>query len=941
MPSLTPAGRWRRVLEDADEAGRLFPSLAGALVEPQQRRRVLKVMAASLALGGLGGCDSGEDGAQWVPAVQAAPGIVPGRPNRFATATLSGGAGLGIVVEHRMGRPIRVDGNPLHPASLGATDAIAQALILDFYDPDRAIGTMRAGQPSSVSALEAAFAAARPRLFASRGRSLRILTGAVLSPTLGRTLDGVLQRLPEARWQTFDIASRDTARAGAAMAYGRPLDVVLRPGAADVVLGLESDIVSGAPGWVRTARDLAGRRNPTRARMSRLYAAEAVPSLFGTMADHRFVAGPPELHAALAALAAGLLRGETRSDAPPWVAATVADLRGASGRALIHAGPELPAEAHALVHAMNEALRGRGRTYDLIDPVEQRPVGQATGLESLLRDMEDGRVDTLLILDANPVHTVPGFADALGRVAFSVHAAAAPDETAFAAAWHMPMAHPFETWGDVRAHDGTATVMQPQALPLHGGRSLPHLLSLLLGDSPTEPLAAVRETWQAALPDDEAWFAALAEGVIPGTARAPAPDTLRPEAARAVLPKPAAAPLTVLFRPDPYLADGRHANNAWLQELPRPLTKLCWDNPLLVNEADAARDGLKSGDMVELRAGERRLELPVWTLPGLAPGCAVATIGYGRARTGAVGAGAGWDVLPLRAGGGAIGWRRTGKRFTLASTDRGMRGVEHADILRQGLLAAFEADPSFLKGHARDNSLYRVRPPGPVAWGMSVDLGACIGCNACVVACTAENNVPVVGRENVVHQREMHWLRIDRYWTEDQAAFQPMLCLHCEEAPCETVCPVGASVHDSEGLNLQVYNRCVGTRFCSNNCPYKVRRFNFGPYAQTETRPPIARNPDVTVRARGVMEKCTFCVQRIAEARIQHDRDGVREDVVTACQAACPTQVFTFGDISDPGSEVTRRKHSPLDYVLLPEQQTHPRLTYEARIRNPNPAIVG
>ena len=943
MPSLTPSQRWRQVLEDPAEAARAFPSLAAAMGAGPQRRGLLKLMAASFALGGLSGCgDPATPDTDWVPAVEAPPGIVPGLPNRFATATLAGGAGLGLVVEHRMGRPVKVEGNPLHPASLGATDALAQALILDFYDPDRAAGLLQEGRPATMADLLDRLVGVRASLFASHGAGLRVLTGACVSPTLAAALDAVLARLPEARWHQWEADGADATRAGAVQAYGQPLVSVPRLDAADVVVGLESDLVSGAPGWVRHARDLASRRNPARGPMSRIYAIETVPTLLGTLADQRVAASPAELHLGLMALSAAVLTGPLPGGAPPWVASAAADLRAAPGRAFIHAGPALPAEAHALVHAMNEALGGRGHTYALLPHFEHRPEDQGASLDALQGDMAAGRVTALLILDGNPVHTVPGFARLLGLMPLSIHSGPAPDETALAAGWHVPMTHAFEAWGDLRAHDGTCSIQQPQALPLHGGRNALSLLSLLVEGSPRDSLAAVRETWRDRLPDDDAWLSALADGVVPGTAAAPLDVPLRAEAAWSVPPAPSTPPLQVLFRPDPYLLDGRNANNAWLQELPRPLAKLTWDNPLLLAH-DVAPE-LRDGDVVELSRGDVRVEIPVWRLPGLAAGCAVAVTGYGRANPGEVGTAAGWDLFPLRAASGVPVLRALGRHVKLATTDRGMGSVPPGEFARTGVLAAFQADPHGLIPPAPQDSLYRVRPTAPVQWGMGVDLNLCIGCNACVIACQAENNIPVVGRENVIHQREMHWLRIDRYWDgagpDAQAVFQPMLCLHCEEAPCETVCPVGASVHDSEGLNLQVYNRCVGTRFCSNNCPYKVRRFNFGPYAQAEHRPPVSRNPDVSVRPRGVMEKCTFCVQRIATARIEHDRDEVPERVVTACQAACPTGVFSFGDLNDPAADVVARKASPLNYVLLPDQQTHPRVTYEARIRNP-PAMKG
>ncbi len=933
--------QWRGSPEAAARIEREFPALAGALARPESRRQVLRLMAASMALGGLAGCDdpSQPDG-HYFPAVNPAADIVPGLPNHYATALEDGGAGAGIVVTQQMGRPIKVEGNPGHPASLGATSIHGQAVLLDFYDIDRQSGVLHAGDVATDQALQLAMLAERSRLAETQGSGFRILTGRMLSPSLQTALTALVQRYPRAQWHRWEPVLRDAVWRGTELAYGRQLDVLPRVEKADVILALESDLIGGAPGHLRHARDFAGRRNPVRARMSRVYAAEAVPTTIGGSADHRIVAGPREMHAALTALASMLLESGSAADAPRWVAACAADLHAAGPRALIHAGPELSAEAHALVHRLNERLGARGTTFDLIEPAVWQPGDEAASMAALLAAMQAGRVETLLILGSNPVYAQPGFAAALRRVRFSLSTAPSPDETARVATWHVPQTHLFEAWGDIRAHDGTVTIQQPQALPLFGGRAAVETLALFTG----EPAAGVRQTWRPAL-DDAAWQDALANGVVPNTAYVPVED--KPQAATPMLSTPVASELNLLLRPDPNLLDGRYANNPWLQELPRPIGKLVWDNPLLIAPALAQRMTLEDGDEVEIGLGGRTLRASVWMVPGLAEDCTVLWLGGGRTSAGEVGNGVGVNAAELRGAEGTPSLRKTGARRRIASTDHhNVLEVDHETIdhiVHHGKLADFQADPEFLHKSGAEPSIYH-RPRGPgVAWGMSVDLNACIGCNACVVACQAENNVPVVGRDQVLIGREMHWLRIDRYYEGEaanpDALLQPMLCMHCEDAPCEPVCPVEASIHDSEGLNLQVYNRCIGTRFCSNNCPYKVRRFNFGAWTANEHRPEISRNPDVTVRSRGVMEKCTFCVQRIAEARIAHDRDGTPEQVVTACQAACPTQAFTFGDINDPQSEVTARKHSPLDYALLPEQNTHPRLSYEARIRNPHPDL--
>jgi Fe-S-cluster-containing dehydrogenase component len=927
-----------------------FPSLAGRLSDPLGRRRALQLMAASLALGGLAGCDPAETDRQIVPAVIQPPHIVPGLPNRYATASTALGTAVGVVVTHRMGRPIRVEGNPDHPASLGAVDIFAQAALLDFYDPDRAAALTLRGVPSDATALRTALSQRRAALAQTRGAGLRILTGGIASPSLAARLDAVLAQYPAAQWHRWEGIDRDGPRRGALLAYGRPVEVVPRLAQADVILALDSDLLSSAPGHLAHARDFAARRNPTRiARMSRLYAIEPTPTLTGAMADHRLIANPSEMLAVVQALAAGVLRNEK---VPADFATLIADLTGNAGNVLVHAGPDLEPETIALVHAINETLGGRGRTFDVIEPTEHAPTDHGDSLRALVKDMHDGRVETLVVLGTNPAFTAPrsvGFAEAMRRVPFVLVCAPSPDETTALATWFVPRTHDWESWGDARAFDGAATIMQPQALPLHGGWSAHAVLSLLAGADSAGSREAVRGYWRDSL-DDAGWQAALARGVIGGTASPRAEVRLQPNVAKLAPPTPASG-LTLLLRPDPNMWDGRHANNAWLQELPRPLSKLTWDNPLLISPAMARKRGLVNGEEVRVTVGGAQVTLPVYMVPGQAPDVVVALMGYGRRVVGGVGAGTGFDVFPLRDMAGPLTIQKTGGQHALASTDHhNALAVGPGDIVRHTTLAAFLRAAAPPK--ARAATLYEPPAGDRVAsgtqWGMSIDLNACISCNACVIACQAENNVPVVGKAEVLNAREMHWLRIDRYYEGDagdaRSYAQPMLCMHCEEAPCEVVCPVGATVHDSEGLNVMVYNRCVGTRFCSNNCPYKVRRFNYGPWAREEARPAISRNPDVSVRARGVMEKCTFCLQRVAEARIAADIDNrpIRDgEVTTACQSACPTRAFSFGNVADAGSEVSRRKQSKLSYAVLPEAATRPRVTYESRVANRNPALRG
>ncbi len=966
---------WRSLEELIDSpsfAERLreeFPMIAGACEAAPDRRRFLQLMAASLALAGVGGCGPEPDSRDLIPYVEAPEGVVPSRFRHYATATTLDGFATGVLLAHYMARPIKVDGNPHHPASLGGSSAIMQASVLELYDPHRSQAITRRGEAQSWEQLVAMLIERRRSFAADHGAGLRLLTGAVTSPTLLAQIAALREEWPELRWHQWEPLSRDAVRGAAQQFWGGPVEVIYDFTKADVIVAIESDFLSYAPGHLRYARDFAARRRPaeTGVEMSRLYALESTPTLVGAKADHRFVLSPAEIGAAMRFLAARLETSGEAGAAPPapWLGAVAEDLARHRGRVVVHVGREQPGETHLLAHAINAKLGAVGATVIALEPIEAEPVDHGRSLAALVADMEAGKVETLIMMGVNPAYAAPstlGFVEALRRVPLSLHLGLYADETAAVAQWHLPMTHEYESWSDARAYDGTATILQPQLRP-PATRCSPHrLLAVLAGETQPNDEAILRRYWvgrRGGGDFESFWREALRLGVVPETAARPVEHSPTPPIAAA----PVAASgggsggTTVLFRPDSALWDGRFANNGWLQELPRAFTQLTWGNAALIAPATAARLGIsvegtepKTAELIEIKIGDRQVQAPAWVLPGQAPDCVTLTLGFGRRQAGPVGSDIGYDAFALRPGdeawsGAGATLRRIGARVQLATT-QGHHFVAGRDLVREGTLAQYREDPHFLATAASAASLYPEYAYDREAWGMAINLNSCIGCGACVAACQAENNIPVVGKAEVLREREMHWLRVDLYYAGEidrpRMVFQPVPCMHCEHAPCEVVCPVQATVHDSYGLNVMVYNRCVGTRFCSNNCPYKVRRFNFFDFSGAEGRPRDSWNPIVSVRGRGVMEKCTYCVQRIRTAQIDADREGrnvAEGEVVTACQAACPTQAIVFGDKNNPDSAVSKRKASPLDYVLMEELNTRPRTSYEAEIRNPNPAL--
>lgn len=933
MPPLSPVLR-------TDE----FPDGAASWPADLDRRDFLRVMGASLALAGLGGCARPRKAL--VPYVNQPESIVPGRPAFYATAAPVEGYARGVIVETHEGRPTKIEGNPGHSESLGATGAITQASILDLYDPDRSRSPRLHKEPSSWTAFEEEWLGRRSQLEARGGRGLALLTEPTTSPTLLREIHRLLDRYPGARWhQHTPLARYDEG--------GLQPDFV--PAEADVIFSIEGDFLHAHPAALRYARAFARRRR-VQGGMSanRLYALEGGWSITGSMADHRLASDPTRLRTILNAVAKEVMEeesGESLSEAERrFVLALAADLRSRSPRVLCIAGPEQSADIRGWALAMNQSLGAVGRTVRLLVPCRSDGDSRGAGdLASLAQAMERREVDTLAIIGSNPAYTASAdidFAHGLGAVPFTVHLGTHSDETAALCRWHLPESHYLETWSDLRGFDGSAVIQQPLTEPLHSTRSAAELVRLLGDPIGASDYELVRETWRDHAKGDDfdsRWELWLNQGFVDGVLAEPASAGSASKVVPRLDPGGGHPSALIVFRGDPMLADGRYANNGWLQELPRPFTTLTWDNAALISPAFAAAHQLANGDLVILDCNGRSLSAPVWIVPGHADNCVLVHLGGGRAAAGGVGNNRGFNAYRLRTSGSF--WEapvrvvKAGHSVALASTQHHF-DMEGRDLAR---IVDLRELPAEKPQKEKAGSLYPEWPRDRYAWGMSIDLSTCLGCSACVVACQAENNIPVVGKEQVLRGREMHWIRVDRYTTGGEgpvrAVAQPVPCMHCENAPCELVCPVSATVHSSEGLNEMVYNRCVGTRYCSNNCPYKVRRFNFFDFRAAADSPlHLQDNPDVTVRSRGVMEKCTYCVQRINAARSAAEREGRRirdGDVRTACQQACPVEAIVFGDISDPQSAVSRKKRQAGDYAMLAELNTRPRTTYLPKVFNP------
>jgi MoCo/4Fe-4S cofactor protein with predicted Tat translocation signal len=954
---------------------REFPKGASEWLDSVSRRGFLKTMGASLALAGLTGCTRMPI-TEIVPYVRQPENVIPGRPKFYATAFTLGGYASPVLVESNMFRPTKIEGNPEHPASLGGTDVYAQASILDLYDPDRARNITYMGDIRSWDGFMNAVKGPMNVQGNMAGMGVRILTPSVSSPTLAAQINDYLKSHPQAKWHVWEPVNRDNVYEGAKMAFGEVVETRYDLSKADVIVSLDADFLyAGFPGSTRYIRDFAARRNPD-GNMNRLYVIESTPSSTGMKADHRVPVKASEIEKQALDIALSLrVPGVVSDRIEGWNIAAV-DLLRHKGSSVVIVGDHQPPAVHALAHAINAQLGNVGKTVFYSDPVDANPVNRFQSLKELTDDIRNGKVDLLLILGGNPVYDAPAeleFASALksSAVQTKIYLGTHANETAELCQWHVPEANYLESWSDTRAYDGTVSIVQPLIEPLYGGKTAHEIITILAGQPGLTAHDLVRQYWQKQHPgaDFEAfWRKSLHDGWVADTAFQPksvSSKTSSMETRQAAsLPDGSGEGIELNFRRDPSIYDGRFSNNGWLQELPKPLTKLTWDNPVMIGPAMADRMKLNFKDVVELEFNGKKTKGAIWIQAGHPDNVVTIFLGYGRTKAGRVGTGQGFDVYPLRTSqtpwfANGVKLTKTGDIYELACT-QGYQSMERPDgsdqpLVQERSLAEYKKDPEFAKEDepAKEDTLYH---PGEFpywketyAWGMAIDLNKCVGCNNCIVACQSENNIPVVGQYQTLRGRHMHWLRVDSYYNgpreNPRAFFQPVPCMQCENAPCELVCPVQATTHSSEGLNDMIYNRCVGTRYCSNNCPYKVRRFNFLLFQDWETPQfKLMRNPDVTVRSRGVMEKCTYCVQRINESKIDAERaDTTIKDgeLKTACQQSCPADAIVFGNLNDQNSDVNKWKAQPRNYSLLGELNTRPRTTYLAEVRNPNPELEG
>ncbi len=1001
--SLSGSAYWRSLDELADTPEfrefmrKEFPNNATELLDGGTRRQFLKVMAASLAMAGLTGCRWPKE--KIVPYARRPENRNPGTPVQFATSMEINGVATGLLMTSYDGRPVKAEGNPLHPGSHGAASTFAQASILELYDPDRSQHVVdRRGNQSSNRQLQDFNDFARPhfnQLKEKNGKGLFILSERTNSITVEALRSRFFNVFPQARWIEYEPISDDNEREGTRIASGTPLRLHTHLDKAKIILSLDADPMGTHPNALAHSKEFVKNRDPEQD-MNRLYAVESRYSTTGTLADHRLAIPSGQIEYFGACLCAEILHN-SKMQIPAWVKPiqealkplsdndfhkkfiqTLAeDLVANQGSSLIMAGTNQPESVHVITFFLNTLLGNTGKTLNYSEIKNQHAASHLKGIQELVKAIENNQVNTLLILGGNPAYNTPGdlaFADKLKKIQHTINLSLYENETAHLCKWHIPRKHFLESWGDARAFDGTISTIQPLIYPFYEGKSIQEFIAFILDYPQQDDHEITKEIFQQQLGDDNferSWKKTLHEGILPKSHFGFITPDVKPEAIEGVFNRiPFKAPhynsgnFEVVFYQDSKVYDGRFANNGWLQELPDFHTKVAWDNVALLSYSTANELGIKSGDLIQINGQDDVLEIPVYVMPGQADYSIALFLGYGRTAAGRVGNQVGFNTYAFRKSDSMyirpnLTIEQTGKTYLLASTQDhyaidliGMRERQRriGELIREATLDEFKDNPEFAhKGsHHKPIHLWNEHEYNNEKWGMAIDLNSCTGCNACVTACQAENNIPIVGKEQVINGREMHWIRVDRYFKGDpskpEIAHQPVACVHCENAPCEQVCPVAATVHSDEGLNVMVYNRCIGTRYCSNNCPYKVRRFNYlyyhGNLSETEK---MAFNPEVTVRSRGVMEKCTYCVQRIESVKIKAKNEG-REiqdgEIIPACAQTCPTQAITFGNLNDKDSKVANRHADYRTYYMLEELHVKPRTAYLARIKNPNPKLV-
>jgi MoCo/4Fe-4S cofactor protein with predicted Tat translocation signal len=1021
LAGMTGKHYWRTVDELADTPEfqdalqREFPQHSSEWVDSVSRRGFMKLMGASIALAGLTGCTKQPDEPIY-PYVKQPEDLILGEPIYFATAHPFPMGSVPLLVKTEAYRPIKVAGNPDHPLIHGTSDPYTQGTLLGLYDPDRSQRVLYRGETRDYINFVADFTAMLEAKAASDGQGLYFLSGTVTSPTLAAQWKQATAKYPNAKWVQYEPVNRDSARRASKQAFGDYYDPQYKLDAADVVVALDADFLSGLwhPGFLKLAADYAERRSlKPGVEMNRLYSIESTPSTTGYKSEHRLRMRASQMEAFAAALAAAVGAGGASGSNVAWtdeqtayLNAVAKDLKANGGKCVVIPGEQATTGVHLAAIAINQALGNVGKTVVYTETVNPMPTVQIDEMRQLVADLNAGKVDWLVILDTNPVYDAPAdlnFEKALGHAKTVAHLGLYVDETGQIADWHINATHYLENWSDVRVYDGTVSIVQPMISPLYNGKSAHQIIQLMLADPDMSPNAAVQLNWASAVggtnvdqngdshgPISAGWRKALHDGWIANTAFTP-----KTVAAKNTAVQPAAVPDTstmeVIFRPDPTIYDGRYSNLGWMQELPKPLSNLSWDNAALMSINTLAKLNAIESDVIEIDYQGRKIKASAMAMYGHPDNSITIYLGYGRRNSGRVGTGAGFNAFPLRLSDSplflaGVTAKKTGETYECASTKshyidhRDMfarkygfeqeakeakpdttphslegREAEQRGLIRFATLEEYKQNPNFAAVDPDFNAPPKTTTLFPVwdyskgyQWALSIDLNSCVGCNACIVSCYAENNLAVVGKHQVQVGRDMQWIRIDTYYEGDldkpKAYFQPMTCQMCENAPCEQVCPVGATVHSPEGLNLMLYQRCVGTRYCSNNCPYKVRRFNwllFSDYTTPQYK--LMRNPDVSVRSRGVMEKCTYCVQRISAAKIRADKENrtVRDgEIVTACQEACPTQAITFGNINDKNSRVSKIKAQERNYTVLADLNTRPRTSYIAGVVNPNPELM-